>query len=95
MPTLHSHEEQAVEAILDGGKSLGGALQSGTNASRKEKRSLARDAQRISNADRLAAREELKAARRQLQREAHAAAYLPKNGESGDASLTYASKVEG
>jgi hypothetical protein len=87
VPTPHTGSENAVEAILDGGKSLGGALHSGPNTSRQEMRALARAAQRISNADRLAAREQRKDTKRQLQLEAQVAAYLPRNGENGGQAL--------
>ncbi len=87
VPTPHTAPEDVVEAILDGGKSLGGALNSGSNISRQEIRALTRAAQRISNADRLAARQQFKDTKRQLQLEAHVAAYLPKNGETGAQAL--------
>ncbi|MGC1239903.1 MAG: hypothetical protein WA860_14060 [Acidimicrobiales bacterium] len=55
--------------------------------SRREQRTLTGEAERISNADRMVAREELREAKRQVQREAHDAAYLPKNGENGEWAL--------
>jgi hypothetical protein len=87
VPTSSIASENAIAAILDGGKSLGGALHSGINTSRQEMRALARAAQRISNADRIAALEQFRDAKRQLQREAHVAAHLPKNGETGAQAL--------
>ena len=94
--TPHSAQTKPVQAILDGGKSLGGALYSGSDTSRRERRAEARAAAQISMADRVAAREQLKEVKQRLRREAAAAAYLPRNGEDGaDALRTYrALKVE-
>jgi hypothetical protein len=93
-PQLAAHEP--VEAILDGGKSLGGALYGEARAPRRARRSQARAVAQISDADRVARRQGEKQARRQLREEALAAAYLPRNGEGGaDALRTYRSlKVE-
>lgn len=83
----HSTQKIGTEAILDGGTSLGGAFFGGSAASGRERRALARATGQISNADRVAARERGKEAKRQLQREALAAAYLPKIGETGEHAL--------
>ncbi|MFI4971080.1 MAG: ATP-binding protein [Hyphomicrobiales bacterium] len=85
-----------MQAILDGGKSLGGALYSEAGTARRTKRAQARAVASISAADRVALREGERQARRQRLEEARAAAYLPKNGEHGaDALRTYrALKVE-
>jgi len=48
---------------------------------------MARAAAQISGADRVAAREQLREVKRQLQLEAKAAAYLPRNGELGEQAL--------
>lgn len=87
VPGPHSGAKAASQAILDGGKSLGGAFYGGSTVPRRVRRSLARAALEVSNSNRVAARERLKESKRQLQLEAHAAAYLPKNGESGELSL--------
>jgi hypothetical protein len=94
--TPHPTHQAPVRAILDGGTSLGGALYSEPGTSRREKRARSRAAAQISGAERVAAREELRQAKRQLRREAATAAYLPRNGEPGaDALRTFRSlKVE-
>jgi hypothetical protein len=94
--TPHPKDKEPVRAILDGGKSLGGALYGEARAPRRAKRSQTRAAAQISGADRVARRQDAKRARRQLREEALAAAYLPRNGEGGaDALRTYrALKVE-
>src|ERR1035441_5374574 len=51
----HSAQIKPVQAILDGGKSLGGTLYSGSDTSRRERRAEARAAAQISMADRVAA----------------------------------------
>lgn len=92
----HPTDEKPVQAILDGGKSLGGALYGEPGTARRARRARARAVTKITGADRVAAREDEKRARRQLREEAAAAAYLPRNGEvGGDALRTYrALKVE-
>src|ERR1019366_7666148 len=75
VPTPRSGEMESVAAILDGGNSLGGTLYSGSNTPRRVRRGMARAAAQISGADRVAAREQLREAKRQLQLEATAAAY--------------------
>ena len=94
--TPHPTDKEPVRAILDGGKSLGGALYGEARAPRRAKRSQTRAVAQISGADRVARRQDAKRARRQLREEAMAAAYLPRNGEGGaDALRTYrALKVE-
>ena len=87
VPTPHAAQLKPVAAILDGGKSLGGTLYSDSNTPRRERRGMARAAAEISVADRVAAREQLREAKRQLQLEAKAAAYLPRNGETGEQAL--------
>ena len=94
-PFVHSFTPHAVStgpvgAILDGGKSLGGALYGEARAPRSVKRSQARAAALISGAEHVARRESASRARRQLREDALAAAYLPRSGESGaDALRTY------
>ena len=87
VPTPRSAQMESVAAILDGGKSLGGTLYSGSNTPRRVRRGMARAAAQISGADRVAAREQLREAKRQLQLEAKAAAYLGRNGELGEQAL--------
>jgi len=87
VPVPHAVEIEPVAAILDGGKSLGGTLYSGANTPRRARRRIARAAAAISIADRVAAREQLREAKRQPQLEAKAAAYLPKGGEAGELAL--------
>jgi len=87
VPTPGTAEMQSVAAILDGGNSLGGTLYSGSNTPRRVRRGTARAAQQISGADRVAAREQQREVKRQLQLEAKAAAYLPRNGELGEQAL--------
>ena len=79
-----------VQPILDGGKSLAGALYSAKGTARRERRALARAAATLSVADQVAARAGAKRARELHRDEARNAAYLPKHGEAGeDALRTY------
>ena len=79
-----------VQPILDGGKSLAGALYSAKGTARRERRALARAAATLSVADEVAARAGAKRARELHREEARNAAYLPKHGEAGaDALRTY------
>jgi len=79
-----------VQPILDGGKSLAGALYSARGTARRERRALARAAATLSVADEVAARAGAKRARTLLREEGRNAAYLPKHGEAGeDALRTY------
>ena len=87
VPTSRREEIEPTEAILDGGNSLGATLYSDSNTPRRVRRGMARAAAQISGADRVAAREQLREAKRQLQLEAKAAAYLPRNGELGEQAL--------
>ena len=74
-------------AILDGGNSLGGALYFADSATSAQRRALARAASRISRADVVAQRQELKRARSLARQERALAAYLPRNGEAGEHAL--------
>ena len=79
-----------VQPILDGGKSLAGALYSAKGTARRERRALARAAATLSVADEVAARAGAKRARALHREEARNAAYLPKHGEAGaDALRTF------
>jgi hypothetical protein len=80
-------ERTSPPPILDGGNSLGGALYFADDATRGERRSLARAANRISRADQVAERHEAKRARSSTRDERAVAAYLPKNGEAGEDAL--------
>ena len=75
------------QPILDGGTSLGGALYSASDATRRERSALSRATSVISSANVVAQREDAKRARRQSREEAAAAAYLPKRGERGEHAL--------
>ncbi len=87
VPTPHSAQMESVAAILDGGNSLGAMLYSDSNTPRRVRRGMARAAAQISGADRVAAREQLREAKRQLQLETKAAANLGRNGELGEQAL--------
>jgi hypothetical protein len=80
-------ERTSPPPILDGGNSLGGALYFADDATGAERRALARAAQRISRADQVAERNEAKRARNVAHAERATAAYLPKNGETGEHAL--------
>jgi hypothetical protein len=77
----------APQAILDGGTSLGGALYSASDTTRRERSALARATSVISSANVVAQREDAKRARRQSREESAAADYLPKRGERGENAL--------
>ncbi|HQU00592.1 MAG TPA: hypothetical protein PLG60_08825 [Acidimicrobiales bacterium] len=74
-------------AILDGGNSLGGALYFADSATSSQRRALARAANRISRADVVAQRDELKRVRNFAREERARAAYLPRHGEAGEHTL--------
>jgi hypothetical protein len=77
----------APQAILDGGKSLGGALYSARDTTRRERRALLRATSVISSANVVAQRKDAKRVRRESREELAEAAYLPKRGERGENAL--------
>ena len=77
----------APQPILDGGASLGGALYSAPDTTRRERRALLRATSVISSANLVAQREDAKRARRESREEAAEAAYLPQRGERGEDAL--------
>jgi hypothetical protein len=72
---------------LDGGTSLGGALYSARDTTRRERRALLSETSIISTANVVAQREDAKRARRESREELAEAAYLPKRGERGEHAL--------
>jgi len=79
--------ERTPPPILDGGNSLGGALYFADDTTGRERRALARAANRISKADQVAKRAEAKRARSSAHDERAIAAYLARNGEAGEHAL--------
>jgi len=77
----------APPAIVDGGTSLGGALYSDPDTTRRERRALRRATLIIETANVVAKREDAKRARREAREELAEAAYLPKRGERGEHAL--------
>ena len=75
------------QPILDGGTSLGGALYSARDTSRRERRALLRATSVISTANVVAQREDAKRTRRDLREELAEAPYLPQRGERGENPL--------
>ncbi len=77
----------APPAIVDGGTSLGGALYSEPDTTRRERRALRRATLVLETANVVAKREDAKRARRESREELAEAAYLPERGERGEQAL--------
>ncbi len=75
------------QPILDGGASLGGALYSARDTTRRERRALSRATSVIATANVVAQREDKKRARRESRDEVAEAAYLPRRGERREDAL--------
>ena len=88
-PPMNTESAQwsAPPPIVDGGTSLGGALYSDSDTTRRERRALRRATLIIETANVVAKREDAKRARSEAREELAEAAYLPKRGERGEQAL--------